>query len=183
MSEDMVVRQCAPTLAGIKTGSLFPCPYNTKDELMSDIRSFNRRLVPKGLCLLPMRYSGNHVLLYLYRPNALKRDLQDELAHQVLEQAGYKCKSCEQCVIKLIGRLKENDEFPHEIGLFLSYPPEDVKGFIDNKAHNFKCSGLWKVYGDEKRAQRMFEQFKKCTDTYCELWQAGSDIEQLAVTN
>ena len=25
MSEEMVVRQCAPTLAGIKTGSLFPC--------------------------------------------------------------------------------------------------------------------------------------------------------------
>ena len=25
-AEETVVRQCAPTLAGIKTGSLFPCP-------------------------------------------------------------------------------------------------------------------------------------------------------------
>ena len=34
MSEDIVVRQCAPTLAGLKTGSLFPCPYESKQTLM-----------------------------------------------------------------------------------------------------------------------------------------------------
>ena len=26
MSEEILIRQGAPTLAGIKTGSLFPCP-------------------------------------------------------------------------------------------------------------------------------------------------------------
>lgn len=29
-AEETVVRQCAPTLAGIKTGSLFPCPYQSR---------------------------------------------------------------------------------------------------------------------------------------------------------
>ena len=28
------------------------------------------------------------------------------------------------------------------MGLFLSYPPEDVKGFIDHRATAFKCAGL-----------------------------------------
>ena len=32
----------------------------------------------------------------------------------------------------------ESGEFPHEVGLFLSYPPEDVKGFIDHRANDFK---------------------------------------------
>ena len=36
----------------------------------------------------------------------------------------------------------ESGEFPHEVGLFLGYPPEDVKGFIDHRANNFKCAGL-----------------------------------------
>ena len=36
----------------------------------------------------------------------------------------------------------ESGEFPHEVGLFLSYPPEDVKGFIDHRANDFKCAGL-----------------------------------------
>ena len=181
MSEEYVVRQCAPTLAGIKTGSLFPCPYQSRQALMSEIRALNRRLSPKGLILLPVRYLDGKALLYLYRPSNLRQDLKDRLAAQVLEQAGYSCSKSEQCVVRLIRRLKENEDFPNEIGLFLSYPPEDVKGFIDNRACNFKCSGLWKVYGDEARAQAMFARFRKCTEIYCKLWQEGSSIEQLAV--
>lgn len=181
MSEEYVVRQCAPTLAGIKTGSLFPCPYQSRQALMGEIRALNRRLSPKGLILLPVRYLDGKALLYLYRPSNLRQDLKDRLAAQVLEQAGYSCSKSEQCVVRLIRRLKENEDFPHEIGLFLSYPPEDVKGFIDNRACNFKCSGLWKVYGDEARAQAMFARFRKCTEIYCKLWQEGSSIEQLTV--
>ena len=55
MSEERLIRQCAPTLAGIKTGSLFPCPYETREELMADVRAFNRRFAARGLCLLPLR--------------------------------------------------------------------------------------------------------------------------------
>ena len=56
MSEEILVRQGAPTLAGIKTGSLFPCPCEDREALLSDIRKLNRRLSPKGLCLLPLRF-------------------------------------------------------------------------------------------------------------------------------
>ena len=66
MSEEYVVRQCAPTLAGIKTGSLFPCPYQSRQALMSEIRALNRRLSPKGLILLPVRYLDGKALLYLW---------------------------------------------------------------------------------------------------------------------
>ena len=75
----------------------------------------------------------------------------------------------------------ESGEFPHEVGLFLSYPPEDVKGFIDHRTNNFKCAGLWKVYGDEARAEELFRKFKKCTQIYCERWQSGSKMDELAV--
>ena len=40
---------------------------------------------------------------------------------------------------------------------------------------------LWKVYGDEAKAQALFAKFKKCTEIYCALWQTGSKLEQLAV--
>ena len=181
MSEEYVVRQCAPTLAGIKTGSLFPCPCPSSQELLQEIRRLNRRLSPKGLILLPVRYQRGQALLYLYRPDRLRRDLKNDLAAQVLAQAGYPCSGCEQCIVQLIRRLRQGGDFPHEIGLFLSYPPEDVKGFIDNRACNFKCAGLWKVYGDEALAREMFARFKKCTEIYCKLWQEGSTIDQLAV--
>ena len=75
----------------------------------------------------------------------------------------------------------ESGEFPHEVGLFLSHPPEEVKGFIAHRANDFKCAGLWKVYGNEEKARSLFAKYKKCTEIYCALWQSGSKLEQLAV--
>ena len=65
MSEENVVRLCAPTLAGIKTGSLFPCPFENRETLLMEIRQYNQVLVPKGLCLLPLRFTDKSALLYL----------------------------------------------------------------------------------------------------------------------
>ena len=177
MSEEILIRQGAPTLAGIKTGSLFPCPCEDREDLLADIRRLNRLLVPKGLCLLPIRFLEGQVLLYLYRPAELRRDLQDALASELLRQAGYEDESCARCVARLACRFRESGEFPHEVGLFLSYPPEDVKGFIDHRANDFKCAGLWKVYGDEEKARSLFAKYKKCTEIYCALWQSGSKLE------
>ena len=89
MAEEILIRQGAPTLAGIKTGSLFPCPCEDREALLSDIRQLNRRLSPKGLCLLPIRFLARQALLYLYRPAGLRRDLRDEQASELLRQAGY----------------------------------------------------------------------------------------------
>ena len=181
MSEELLIRQGAPTLAGIKTGSLFPCACACRETLLTEIRRINRTLTPKGLCLLPIRFLEGQALLYLYRPAELRRDLQDALASELLRQAGYANESCARCVAQLIRRFRESGEFPHEVGLFLSYPPEDVRGFIEHRDDGCKCTGLWKVYGDEANAKRLFAQYRKCTQIYCALWQAGSDMERLAV--
>ena len=64
MSEELMIREASPTLAGIKTGNLFTCPYESKEQVMDEIREMNRCLVKKGLCLLPFRFSEKRVLLY-----------------------------------------------------------------------------------------------------------------------
>ena len=46
MSEEFIVAQAAPTLAGMKTGSLFGCPYRDKAALYAEVSGWNRRLVP-----------------------------------------------------------------------------------------------------------------------------------------
>ena len=166
---------------GIKTGSLFRAAYEDKKQLLGQIREINQRLREKGLCLLPLRFRNGNALLYLYRPERLKTDLNNELARRTLGNAGYTDQNPGRCVGTLIRRLQDEAEFPHEIGLFLSYPPEDVQGFIDHHARDFKLSGLWKVYGDEAYARAAFAKYKKCTDIYCRSWRAGSSLERLAV--
>lgn len=181
MSEEILIRLCSPTLAGLKTGSLFSCPFDSKEEILCEIRVLNHELVPKGLYILPLHYADARVLIYLFRPSQLKQDLSDSAAARLLTEAGYQSTESGQCILELMHRLSESKEFPHEIGLFLSYPPEDVRGFIENHAGNFKCVGSWKVYGDEDKAKLRFAQYRKCTSIYYRQWACGKTVAQLAV--
>lgn len=181
MSEEMIIRLCSPTLAGLKTGSLFNCSYTDQAELFHEIRSINQRIVSKGICLVPLRMGNGRAMLYLYRPRKLQDDLAVSEAAKLLEHYGYPVEQSAACVTRLRQRLRDAAEFPHEIGLFLGYPPADVRGFIENHADRCKCVGCWKVYGDEAGAKKKFEQYRKCTDIYCSQWGKGIGIERLTV--
>ena len=186
MSDEMLVKNGSPTLAGIKTGNLFSCPCTDRVQTMKDLRRLNKTLVPKGIRVLPVRYSANRVLVYLYRPNRLARDLSRKEALELLRRAGYRAANATQCVVELIKRLNDlESEFPHEIGLFLSYPPEDVRGFIahsSDRSVGCKLVGTWRVYGDAERAKKTFDQYRKCTESYCRQWSDGIPLTRLAVT-
>ena len=182
MSEYQIIRFCAPTLAGLKTASLFCCDAPDEAELLGQLRHWNTSLAPKGLQMLPLRIWNGRALIYLYRPKALARDLACEDAACLLNGSGYDGTEPSGCLRCLMDRLQcQKDGFPHEIGLFLSYPPEDVKGFIEHHAADFKYAGLWKVYGDEQRARDLFAIYQRCTEIYCQRLHAGSSIAQLAV--
>lgn len=181
MSEDLLIRHCAPTLAGIKTGNLFSCDCPCAKELTRELNSLNRRLGPRGIRILPLRVRDGRALIYVYRPHALECDLADRGARALLLEYGYTPDSPDHCVVRLIRRLRSEAEFPHEIGLFLSYPPEDVRGFIRNGACRHKCVGCWKVYGDEQAARRTFRKYALCSEIYSQQWQQGKSIERLTV--
>ena len=179
MSEELLVRNCAPTLAGLKTGNLFTCPYETKESLLESLRQLNKRLGPKGIRALPLRFSQEKALIYLYRPAKLEADLSQELSAALLSRCGYGCCDANRCLTQLARKLRQTGDFPHEIGLFLSYPPEDVLGFMERKP--CKCVGCWKVYENEEAARKTFALYKKCTRVYCRQLANGTDIERLTV--
>jgi len=213
MSEDLIVRHCAPTLAGLKTGNMFTATFASKTQLDSEVQQLNHILADKGLRVTVLRIAchaiqsksrsksqsksrsknsskrrGTHcgkgcirALIYIYRPGRLQRDLDVEEAKDILLRFGYEESNLDRCISRLADRIYECDEFPHEVGLFLGYPPEDVKGFIELGGRNSKASGYWKVYGDVGRAQKQFERFSKCTGVYLECLGRGLPITKLAV--
>ena len=181
MIEELIVKHCSPTLAGLKTGNMFSCSSCCEELLFAEIRRINICLRTKGVRLIPLKKQKNRMLLYFYRQNRLQEDLSKEFAKKILEEQGYENMHSSCCIAKLIKKMKENKDFPHEVGLFLGYPPEDVDGFIKNKDGKCKCVGCWKVYGDEKQALKIFEKYKKCTEIYCEQWKDGTSIECLCV--
>ena len=155
--------------------------YESREEVNRDLRRLNRILVPRGLRVLPLRYNEKTVLLYLYRIDALRKDLSGREAAQILREVGYESADSDRCVVELISKLKSAKDFPHEVGLFLSYPPEDVRGFIDNHAGNCKYLGFWKVYGDVEKAKKTFASYENCTKAYNRMWRKGASLRSLIV--
>ncbi len=182
MFEEMMVRNCAPTLAGIKVGSLFNCKCLCGRDVIDVIRNLNKRLLPHGIRVIPMSFSDAATLIYVYRPEKLNRYLSQDEVKKILTDLDYPADDADRCVRTLADRLCEQDVFPHEIGLFLGYPAEDVKGFMEHHARGCKCTGCWKVYGDEKAAKELFDKYRKCTEIYCRLYGRGSSLEMLTMT-
>ena len=180
MSEELFVQCCAPTLAGLKTGSMFSAAFERKEDLTKEIRCLNQQLSPRGLCVLPLRYRNGKALIYVYRPKSLKRDMENGEAKRILCECGYEGLGCGACIRRLMQRMQGEGDFPHEVGLFLSYPPEDVRGFMENRAGGCKLCGYWKVYGDEEKARATFHQYRVCTESYCRMVRKGVSLTRLA---
>ena len=84
MSETLIIRHCAPTLAGIKTGNLFTVSYDSIDQLDEDIRRMNGRLKSKNLRIVRLRARDDRALIYVYRPGKLAADLGRKDARHVV---------------------------------------------------------------------------------------------------
>lgn len=182
MSEYQIIRFCAPTLAGLKTASLFCCDAPDEAELLGAAAPLEHFSCPEGPADASAAHLERRALIYLYRPKALARDLACEDAACLLNGSGYDGTEPSGCLRCLMGRLQcQKDGFPHEIGLFLGYPPEDVRGFIENETRNYKFTGYWKVYGDEERSRALFDKFERCTRCYLASWARGTGVERLAL--
>ena len=181
MSDQSIIEQCAPTLAGLKTGSLFSVKREPDENITEEIRKLNGLLREKGLRAIPVRNDEKRTLIYLYRPKLLEQDLKNPEAEKILAGRGYTCSNANICLLQLIRHLSAKGDFPHEIGLFLGYPAEDVKGFISHPNEGVKCVGCWKVYTDKERAERIFCQYKRCTEIYKQQYQNGKPFSQLIV--
>lgn len=176
--EHKLVYHTAPTLLGIKCASLIAFSV---DEFDINVHSqtFNRKAVSKGLKMEIMCKCTNRVLALIYSEKLLKIRLADVNVQRMLKDCGYpKEFTVESCLECLSNRISTKEEFPHEIGIFLGYPLEDVIGFIRNKGENFKLCGCWKVYGNAKKAKRIFDNYDKCRKFLYNKLNEGSDIYQ-----
>lgn len=181
MLEQCVIEYCAPTLAGIKTGNLFSLKTENKENAKEELKELNEMLHKKGINIVSVKESDKRILLYLYRPDFLKKELSNPEAIEILEERGYTCESVDMCLCQLRRNLANYDDFPHEIGLFLGYPPADVKCFINNPSDGVVCVGCWKAYNNKDTAEATFRKFKKCSECYMRQYKNGKTLKQLLV--
>ena len=181
MLDQYLIEHCSPTLASIKTANLFSCSFAREEDLEEQIGMWNRLLEKKGISLMILRKTDKAALIYVCRKEKLEKDLKRPGVEEFLHGCGYGKTDVHSALKKLQERVATQENFPHEIGLFLSYPLGDVIGFIENAGHNSKCCGCWKVYVNECEAIRTFARYRKCKDVYQRLYRQGRSVLQLTV--
>ena len=156
----------APTIKGLKAS----CLINFKRRRNENIRSSwlehaDEWLSPLNLewVLLSQTHEHNNALVLIYRRESLARVLCCDKACCILRKYGYPLCDVDACLECLREKFRScSKNFPHEIGLFLDYPPDDVIGFIEKReAKNLSCPCYWKVYGNIEEARMRFMKYKQ----------------------
>ena len=87
MLEKYLIEHCAPTLASLKTASLFS--YHAAQDPEDDVKHLNRLFRDKGVELLILKREENAMLIYVCRRTQLAKDLERPGAKELLERYGY----------------------------------------------------------------------------------------------
>ncbi len=168
--------QCAPVLAGIKVSNLL----NISQIPVEDVK---RRLAGSSISVSLLYLAGPRATLLLYWRPALEAYLNREDVKALLAVWGYTAFGLEAVLERFSQRYQScresGDWYPHEVGLLLGYPVEDVRGFVENQGRNFLYSGYWKVYANRREAEALFALYEDTRALAVRMLAEKRDIREL----
>ena len=168
----------APALAGIKPADLIA--WGSPAVCGSPFfQAYCRQLGRRGIRLRGLWQGCPRCLLLVYRPERLERHLADPAVQALLLREGYPVQGGLEAMLNALSLRLSGCRFPHEVGLFLGYPVEDVEGFRLHQGRNCKLSGCWKVYSDVERARQCFRRYGLCRAALCRRLREGKALAQV----
>lgn len=167
---------CGPLLAGIKISNLLIVPSQRKEEVL---RIFGQTRIS---CYV-LWESEEKTAIFLYIRRKVTEYLKESGVKYLMDRLGYGNMGLDE-ILECIGRrygayMEEKSSFPHEIGLLLGYPAEDVEGFMVHHGKNFLCSGYWKVYGNPAEAEKIFRAYDMAQEAAVAMVKQGKNIRQI----
>ena len=178
--ERTLISLSAATLCGVKPASLMSFSKPIFVQECAKIAAWNKVLHVSGKRIRAVRRGEELFLLFIYDQWLLEEALLQEGVLSYLVHKGYDVRGGGESVLQeLFARLARDRQFPHEVGVFLGYPLEDVAGYERHAGTKAKFCGSWAVYGDVRAAQAQMELYKRCTAFCTALFDDGSDFESI----
>ena len=168
--------QCSLVLSGIKPSNLLI--YNNHCE-----GCISEELKNTGAEHMKLYTGTKESVSIIFNRKKLEETLLDKKNREFIKQYGYEIFTVDEVIEKLAKRYTEFKEgradFPHEMGIVLGYPLEDVSGFIENNGKNYLYSGYWKVYKNAEEKIRLFKKYKDIKKYFVEQIENGKQIYQI----
>ena len=174
--ERLLVTYCSPVLKRHKAANLFHINRDLFPTVSECIEYYNRKWNEKGIYLKSYIRRQGRITLYVYDKYALEHLLGRDDIIKFLQQYDYPAyKHNLPRMLKHLGKRLTQEEFPHEIGVFLGYPLPDVIGFIEHRPCVF--SGYWKVYQNPSDARKLFALYDRCKNELQTCISYGNHLE------
>lgn len=178
--ETIILYHGAPTIHGIKPANLVNI-LNHERDLEKAWPNCKKRLIKElRVEIQELRVSKNQILILLYQPELLSFRFLCQGAKRLLSTYGYPVESTN--VVDWVTRLTERfaeEPCPHEVGIFLGYPPQDVCQFIRKNGACSKATGLWKIYGNVGRARQKLRKYQGATNVMGSLLHRGANLTEI----
>lgn len=129
----LLATYCSPTLAGIKPASLVSCDRNLYPDLPQRLSEYRNAFAAARRFTSRSSAPAAHASSYWYTASrSLNAAWPDPQVQHVLRHFAYPVGQPLDVLLRnLKRRIAMSKDFPHEIGLFLGYPIEDVVALFD----------------------------------------------------
>lgn len=166
--------QCAPLITGVRISNMLMID-STDESAMRVI------LKHSGISYFKLAAKNGKTAFLLFRRRHLEDYLKNSESLDILKRAGYEEFSFGKVLLKFKNRYEayinnQEKQFPHEMGLLLGYPIDDVRGFIEQGGCGYLYSGYWKVYRNVPLKKKMFEDFEKAKESVIQLLAEDIDM-------
>lgn len=172
-----LVLQCAPFLKRLRAS----CIINLQRMLCSEL---DETLSDTDISYVVLSEEGDRCLVLFFRENDFLEYLNLSEVKRFLESYGYETFAIADVLAHLQKRIgkffHDEQKFPHEMGVVLGYPVEDVKGFIEFGGQGCLLSGYWKVYDNLQQAKRTFGMYDYAKVCAVNEFVAGKPIAEIA---
>lgn len=145
----------APVLAGVKPSALISFRHCCK-SIWQNQKDYICGIT--GLSVKELYHSEKTFSLLIYDEPLMNAVIKNGAAQKLLRRYEYPEDSNLTGLLEHLKARFNGTPFPHEIGVFLGYPPVDVDAFIANCGKDYLCCHYWKVYHDEQSAREAFRR-------------------------
>lgn len=170
--------QCAPVIMGIKISNLLTVSSQ-------DVKQVKEILKETGINHYSLGQYERKSVYLLYRIEDFEAYLREYDVTELLKKLGYIKLSMTEVIKEFQNRyrayMKNGMFFPHELGIFLGYPIEDVEGFIKNRGENYLYAGYWKVYRDVEEKKLLFDAYESAKEGLLLLVAHGYSMHSIIV--
>ncbi len=176
----MMIQFSAPTLCNIKCGNMFFTKSKEFNKYYFD--NWKKTFYEMGFSTFSLKLSDETTAILVLNLSWINKILNQNLAKKYLEKKHYSSTNTSNFLNELFSRMIENPDFPHEVGIILGYPVEDVIEFEKNQGHNCKYCGYWKSYSDVEKAKACQNKYKDCSIKCRFLYDQGYSLFQIINT-